>query len=152
MEKENYYSEEKGLTSSMENYIKAIFMLNSIKGIVRVKDIAQTMNKKMPSVCSALSRLNKMGLVKYEKYEYIELTQEGERVGDQIFNKYHCLSEFFRKVLKIETIRAQEIACKVEHGVSLEVYCRVQKLLGFYEKEKKLNKAWVERQEQCLLD
>ena len=45
---------EKTLTTTMEDYLEAIFDLDQTKKVVRVKDIAQHMNVKMPTVTSML--------------------------------------------------------------------------------------------------
>ncbi len=59
---------EKPLTSVMEDYLEAIFDLDRNKSFVRVKDIAQKMDIKMPTVSSMLKSLKDRGLVNYEKY------------------------------------------------------------------------------------
>ena len=49
---------EKKLTSSMENYLKDIVVLEKENGVARVKDISRMLNVKTPSVTSALSNLS----------------------------------------------------------------------------------------------
>ena len=74
-------SEEKPLTSVMEDYLEAIFDLDKQKKVVRVKDIAKRLNVKMPTVTSMLKTLSKRELVHYEKYEYVEPTEKGYGSG-----------------------------------------------------------------------
>jgi hypothetical protein len=59
----------------MEDYLEAIFQSDEDKKAVRVKDIAKRVDVKMPSLSSMLKTLNNRGLVNYEKYEYVELTE-----------------------------------------------------------------------------
>ena len=51
------------LTSSMENYLKAVFTLRQIHGRVRCIHIAERMDVTLPSVSRAVKELEKMGHV-----------------------------------------------------------------------------------------
>ena len=50
------------LTSSMENYLKAVFTLRQTHGRVRCFHIAERMDVTLPSVSRAVKELEKMGL------------------------------------------------------------------------------------------
>ena len=50
------------LTSSMENYLKAVFTLRQAHERVRCSDIAERMDVTLPSVSRAVKELEKMGL------------------------------------------------------------------------------------------
>ena len=50
------------LTSSMENYLKAVFTLRQTHGRVRCIHIAERMDVTLPSVSRAVKELEKMGL------------------------------------------------------------------------------------------
>ena len=50
------------LTSSMENYLKAVFTLRQTHGRVRCIHIAERMDVTLPSVRRAVKELEKMGL------------------------------------------------------------------------------------------
>ncbi|MBL0712226.1 MAG: metal-dependent transcriptional regulator [Desulfosarcina sp.] len=109
---------EKPLTSVMEDYLEAIFNLDTEKRVVRVKDIAKRMDVKMPSVSSMLKTLNKKGLVNYEKYEYVELTKDGAAVGKEMRRRHKILLKFLTEILKIDFKIADQEACKMEHTLS----------------------------------
>jgi DtxR family Mn-dependent transcriptional regulator len=145
-------AEESRLTFSLEDYVKTIFILAANKKAVRVKNIADALHYTAPSVSGALARLRKMGLVEHEKYEYIELTEQGEKIGKQIYEKFYCLSHFLRSVLMIDPSSAYEIACKIEHCITPEIYQRLDNLLAFYETEKTERREWITRQERYLLE
>ena len=49
------------LTSSMENYLKAVFTLRQAYERVRCSDIAERMDVTLPSVSRAVKELEKMG-------------------------------------------------------------------------------------------
>lgn len=52
------------LTSSMENYLKAVFTLRQTHGRVRCIHIAERMDVTLPSVSRAVKELEKMGHVR----------------------------------------------------------------------------------------
>ena len=109
----------------MEDYLESIYDLDMKKKVVRVKDIAKEMSVKMPTVTSMLKNLDKKGLVDYEKYEYVELTQEGRQVGKEMRRRHEVLLRFLTEILSVDKKIADQEACKMEHTLSagtLEVF------------------------------
>jgi DtxR family Mn-dependent transcriptional regulator len=133
------------LSSNMEDYMEVIAILTATNKIVRVKDIAKKLSIKMPSVTAALNKLKEKNLIKYEKYGFIELTEKGKETAENIYQKHACLSKFFQLILKIDNTKAEEEACKVEHSLSSETCNQIQKLIEFYENEKKNKNDWTSR-------
>jgi len=114
----NTHIAEKPLTSVMEDYLEAIFDLDQDKKFVRVRDIAKKMDVKMPSVTSMLKTLNERNLVNYEKYEYVELTEQGADIGREIRQRHEIIRKFLIEILKIDFETADEDACRIEHTLS----------------------------------
>ena len=73
---------ERAKTASMEDYLEAIAVLRGKGKVVRVKQISRALGVKMPSVTSAMRKLSEEGLVKHERYGYMELTAEGNRAAN----------------------------------------------------------------------
>ncbi len=140
--------DDANLTSSLEDYLKAIYTLKSKHAFIRVKDIAREMNNSMPSVCAALARLKTMGLVEYEKYDHIEFTHRGESIGYRVSRKFDCLREFLTAILMLQGPDISEMACCMEHGVSYETFLRLERMLMFFEKERLENASWIMRYEK----
>ena len=63
-----------GLTPRKEDYIKAIYKLSERNRAVRIKDIAQVMGVRAPTVVGIVSMLKEDGYVEQEPYGYLELT------------------------------------------------------------------------------
>jgi DtxR family Mn-dependent transcriptional regulator len=118
VEEKNLHSSEKPLTSVMEDYLEAIYDLDRSRKVVRVKDIARKMDVKMPSVTSMLKTLNERNFVNYEKYEYVELTEQGADIGREIRRRHEVIREFLTEILKIDFRTADEDACRMEHALS----------------------------------
>jgi DtxR family transcriptional regulator, Mn-dependent transcriptional regulator len=102
----------------MEDYLEAIYNLSKEKRTIRVKDIAKKLPVKIPIVTNMLKTLSENGLIDYEKYEYLELTEKGSNVGQEIDHIHQILRKFLTDILKIDYDQADEDACKMEHAVS----------------------------------
>jgi DtxR family transcriptional regulator, Mn-dependent transcriptional regulator len=117
------------LSNNMEDYLEAISKLQREKNYVRVKDIAKEMMVKMPSVTGALKALTDRNLVRHEKYEYVELTEDGIKIADEIKRRHDLISKFLTHILKIDPEIAEKDACKIEHSVSPITVERLIKLV-----------------------
>ena len=73
----------KKLTQSLEDYIEAIYVINLTNKVVRVKEVAEFLDVKTPSVVDAIGKLSGRGLVVHEKYGYLELTDEGYKLAGE---------------------------------------------------------------------
>jgi DtxR family Mn-dependent transcriptional regulator len=136
------YVTKKALTSVVEDYLEAIYNLNKEKRVVRVKDIATRLSVKMPTVSSMLKTLNSNGLVKYEKYEYVELTKIGADVGQQVRRRHRTLLKFLTEILKIEFTVADEEACKMEHALSTATMDHLADFMAFVQACPTFGESW----------
>ncbi|TET63152.1 metal-dependent transcriptional regulator [Candidatus Aerophobetes bacterium] len=108
----------KEITPTMQDYLEAIGQLGSEEQVVRVKNIARQMNVKMPSVTEALKTLARNGLIRHEKYGYVQLTQRGENIAEEIYSRHQTLFKFLNEILRIDPRTADEDACRMEHTIS----------------------------------
>lgn len=129
----------------MEDYLEAIFIINETKKVVRVKDIAQKLDVKMPTVTSMLKNLSKKNLVFYEKYEYVELTAEGESIGREIQRRHQLLCRFLTDVLRVDMKTADQEACRMEHALSLDTLKRLADFMAFIQACPRTGDSWLGR-------
>ena len=74
------------LTKSNEDYLEAIGLLSEKNGTAQVRDIAEMLKVKMPSVTSAVKQLADMGLVEYTQYAPVKLTPQGRRIAGKLLS------------------------------------------------------------------
>lgn len=134
---------QKPLTAAMEDYLEAIFDLDKEKKVVRVKDIAKRLDVKMPTVSGMLKTLNDRGMVHYEKYEYVELTRNGERVGKEMRRRHEALLRFLTEILKIDVETANEEACKMEHVLSVTTLESLTDFMDFIQVCPRAGDSWL---------
>lgn len=135
----------KFLSSGLEDYIEAIYIAELNKTQLKGAELARYLNISRASVSEALSKLVAKGLIKYESYGAITLTEEGKKCAVNVYHKHNVLKEFFETVLVADSNEAEEIGCKIEHIVSKKMlenmrqftlYCkRHPEVIEVYSKE-----------------
>jgi DtxR family Mn-dependent transcriptional regulator len=119
------------LTSALEDYIETIALLKKKKKYARIGDIAKELEIKSSSVNVAVKFLVEIGLVIHENYGYVDLTAEGEKVAQEVQRKHDSLYQFLTEVLFVDSELALKEACEIEHSVSSDTICRLEKLFLF---------------------
>ena len=117
-------------SGSMENYLEMIAMLGKENNIVRVTQLSTALGVKKSSVSAALAKLSKQGLVRHERYSYVELTPEGEKIANDILHRHEVLEQFLVEILGVNQKVAWKDACEMEHYISPVT---IQKLTMFVE-------------------
>lgn len=127
------------LTSSVEDYLEVIYELMKERGYARSVDISEYLGVKSPSVTSMLQRLHGMGLVVYERYRGITLTERGKRLARSVEQRHLVITRFLR-ILGVSESIANSDAEGIEHHVHEATIDRITKFVDFVEK----NKAWFD--------
>lgn len=122
------------ISKSLEEYIKTMYVLQNQKGEIRVTDIAQKMQCTKAGVNKAIKLLAENGLVNYEVYGKIELTDEGTKTARKVLEAYDIVYLFLTELLEIETeeakIEAEKIKKSMEDHTLNKLAKYVQNTLG----------------------
>ena len=122
------------LTSTLEDYLESILILQKRKKVVRVKDVVKKFRVSVASVVEAIKRLQEKKLVVHERYGYVELTHSGILAAQKIYKKHEVIIEFLTDILGLPFNIAEKEACKIEHFVSKETLKRMNKFTEFFKK------------------
>jgi len=114
----------------VEDYLEVIYDLIQTKGYARAIDIAQRLDVKTPSVTGMIQKLDGMGLLVYERYRGLTLTDEGERMARYTKQKHELIVKFLR-TLGIEEKIANEDAEGIEHHVHKNTLNRFEHFVKF---------------------
>ncbi len=117
------------VSAALEDYLERIYMLKKERGDVRVKDLAEYLGVKAPSVTEALTHLKARGLVSQEKYQGVHLTDEGLKIAKEVYARHCMLKKFFHEVLGVEEKQAEEDACRTEHLLARVTIGKLQKFM-----------------------
>jgi DtxR family Mn-dependent transcriptional regulator len=134
----------KTLTSSLEDYLEAIYQLSREKKPARAKNISQRLGVNRSSVTGALHALAERKLINYAPYDIATLTPEGERVAANISHRHRVLNDFFVEILGVSRSEATDSACKIEHVVSETILDRLAQFVDFIQICPRLDINWIE--------
>lgn len=139
--------ENKNLTAGLEDYLEAIYIVQSENKKVKSIDIARMLNISRASVSEALSKLVSKGLITYKSYGVITFTQEGLNEAINIYNKHNILKSFFQTVLGINQQEAGENACKIEHIISQNVLTQIKDFTDYCNNNPEIIDKYKQRKE-----
>ena len=108
------------ISKSLEEYLKTMYVLKQKNGNIRVTDIAEQMNCSKPSVNKAINNLKENGLINYETYGTIEMTEQGENLAKKILETYDIVFLFLKDVLGMENNKAEKEAENMKLSMSDE--------------------------------
>lgn len=124
------------VSKSLEEYLKTMYVLKQQNGKIRVTDIAKKMNCTKPSVNKAINNLKDNGLLNYESYGTIELTEDGENLAKKVLEAYDIVYVFLKEVLNLEEDDAKKEAEKIKSVITDKT---ANKLAKYVHKELGLN-------------
>ncbi len=144
MKKQPMSNKSHSLSASLENYLEAIYHLTEKHKVARSKDIAKKLEINRSSVTGGLQALRSRGLINYEPYEFITLTDEGRDIAASVVYRHNTLKNFFVEVLSIDEDEADEAACRMEHGISKNIANRLMDFANYFKICPNSGVKWVE--------
>lgn len=137
------------LTNSQEEYLKTIYLLEKSDMKVRVTDIALKLKITKPSVNKAINILKDLGLINYETYGNITLTEDGKRLAKDIIKKQDILEMFLTEVLEIDKKIAEKEAQEMKHAISKETIKKLDTYISKILNIRDLDCQYDENSEKC---
>ena len=117
--------------TTTQEYVEIIYDLQKINKVARVKDIAKKRGVTRSSVSTALTFLKKKKLVNHETYGLVELTDSGNKLGEELEKRHEIIKDFFLNILNIDHNIAEENACIVEHYIDKKVLDSLVNFIDF---------------------
>lgn len=106
---------------SEETYLETIFVLKKQKFDLHATDVALELNFSKPSVSRALGLLEKRGYITRNSSGRIDLTDDGIKRANDIYDRHRVITELLIKVGADEAL-AEENACRIEHVICPELF------------------------------
>lgn len=119
------------VSSSKENYLKAIFHLQAEDGLVTTNDLAKELDTRAASITDMLKKLKTQKLLLYEKYKGFKLSPDGRKLALQIVRKHRLWECFLVDKLNFGWEEVHEMAEELEHITSKKLVDRLDEFLGF---------------------
>ena len=113
------------MTSSMEDYLEAVFMLQQKNGYARCVDVAEYLGVTKPSVSRAVKELSKNKYLLKKEDGTLSLTKQGLQLAEQIYETHRFFTE--RLIAAgVDRKTAEHDACNIEHAISAESFRKLK--------------------------
>lgn len=115
------------ITYAMEDYLEMICRLIGEEGYTRVSDIAKNLHVKTSSASKMTANLKKEGLISYEKYGLIRLTEQGAHLGKYLLHRHDTLHAFLCFIN--HSANELELTEQIEHYFNEDTIYNIEALL-----------------------
>ncbi|MBN1844409.1 MAG: transcriptional repressor [Sedimentisphaerales bacterium] len=133
----------KELSSRLEDYLEAIYLLCQDKHFAHAQQIADYLQVSKSSVSWALNQLASKDLIHYSPYEAIRLTEKGHKLGQWLSRRHEQIKQFLTEVLGVNGELAEVNACRLEHVLDKEVLQRMRDFMGFLDRCPRAGRQWM---------
>lgn len=140
---------ENNLTSTLEDYLVAVYRLEREKRVARPRDIGRMQKVAKSTVTSALQSLAGKGLIDYEPYEAITLTAKGRKRAESLIIRNRVLRDFLEGVLGLAPEEARSTACGMEHALKPKVTERFVCFMAFLKHHSRNDPRWLKEFREC---
>jgi DtxR family Mn-dependent transcriptional regulator len=119
-------------TSTVEDYLKSIYLESLREPDERVATgrIAGAMKVAPGTVTAMMKTLTEAGLVGYEPYAGVRLTEAGRRLATHVLRRHRLVELFLVRIMGMDWSEVHEEAEVLEHAVSEQLIERIDEMLG----------------------
>ena len=128
------------LSAPVEDYLKAIYEIESADesgasqrsegSVAGTNEIAQALGFAPASVTGMLRRLAEQGLITYERYRGVRLTDAGRRAALRTIRRHRVIEAYLTNALGYPWDRVHAEAERLEHAASDELIDRMVSAIG----------------------
>ena len=118
---------------STENYLSEIYKLEQSKIKVKTNIIAKKLDISNAAVTDMLKKLSSNGLILYERYKNIQLTQTGKDYAAVIVRRHRIWEIFLNQIVGLPWDKVHDEAHRLEHSSSDELIDRIEEMLNYPE-------------------
>ena len=112
------------VSEAAQDYLKAIWKLQS-RGDVTTNALAAELGVSPASATAMLKKLDKLGLVRHERYHGATLTPSGERIALEVVRHHRLLELYLMEALGLSWDEVHTEAERLEHHLSEELEARI---------------------------
>lgn len=117
-------------TSSEENYLKAVYHLQSDEDTVTTNALAQKLNTRPASVTDMMKKLDAKKLLHYTPYYGFHLNEQGKKAALAIIRRHRLWEAFLAQKLGFEWDEVHGLAEELEHVSSKKLIDKLDAFLG----------------------
>lgn len=118
------------MSAAVEDYVKAIYQLQSAAHVVTISALAETLRVSAASATNMVKKLAARRLVHHSPYRGVELTKAGEKMALEVVRHHRLIELFLHETLDLPWDRVHAEAEKIEHVLSEDLEDRIADKLG----------------------
>lgn len=119
------------ITPSMEDYLRAIYLLQQQVGDVSTSALGEQLGGFKPgSVTGMVKKLAELNLVDYTRYQGVRLTAAGQKIALEVIRHHRLLELYLVQALGYSWDEVHEEADALEHYISEKLEARIAAHLG----------------------
>ena len=132
---------EKKITPAMEDYLEMIYRNSLENNYIRTNQLAKLLNVRNSSVSKMVQKLGILGLLNYEKYSIVTLTDKGKKVGAFLLKRHSTIETFLKLLGCKQNILIQTEL--MEHIIDEETVEKIQTLINFFNSNKNILDKYI---------
>lgn len=106
-------------STAVQNFLKAVYALQQeSKERISTNALAEVLNVKAPSITDMAQRMVDAGLVDYERYKGVLLTESGEHIALKVIRRHRLIELYLVQELGYALHEVHDEAENLEHAVS----------------------------------
>jgi DtxR family Mn-dependent transcriptional regulator len=119
------------ISHTEENYLKAIFHLQTENKTVTTNGVAEYLGTRAASVTDMMKKLSKKNLLHYKPYYGFTLSSDGKKFAINIIRRHRLWEFFLSEKLGFGWEEVHDIAEQLEHVTSKKLIDKLDEFLGF---------------------
>lgn len=116
-------------SAGAEEYLEAIYQLGELGQEATTSALAEWLEVAPSSVSEMMRRLGKQGLVHYERYRPIALSEAGCKQASRLLRRQRLWEIFVFAHLQVPLHQVFEEACRLEHGTTPLIEMHLERFL-----------------------
>jgi DtxR family Mn-dependent transcriptional regulator len=117
-------------TEAVEDFLKTVYKLQRKSDPVPTTLLATELGIKPPSVTEMAKKLADNGLLEYEKYRGLRLTEAGRQIALEVIRHHRLLEMYLTEALGYSWDQVHDEADRLEHVISEQFEARIAAALG----------------------
>ncbi len=122
--------QEQRLSTAIEDYLKAIYLLQQQEEQVGTTVLAERLQVKPASVSGMLKKLGDLQLVRHTPYHGVMLTPAGEKIALEVLRHHRLIELYLVEALGYTWDEVHSEAEELEHVISEKLEARIAEWLG----------------------
>jgi len=133
--------QERQLTPALEDYLEMVYRLCMENDYARVGKLSELLNVRPSSASKMISKLASLGYIKYNRYEIIQLTDSGQKIGKYLLQRHETVESFLALIGNRNPLKETEL---IEHSLSPSTISDLDDLLEYFRRNPAMQQDFTE--------